>query len=126
MKHEPLPPSRCLHPAGSGFSVHISGLNDVTPEFAEAMGRMVECAKDYMTKLQAPSQEGWFWAKGKLGWTCVKVREVAGRWMGLNPYTGTEHDLHFPNDDHWDGIEWHGPALPPDSQNVADQATASE
>lgn len=109
--------------AGSGFSVHISGLNDVTPEFAAAMGQMIECAKDYMTKLQAPSQEGWFWAKGKLGWTCVKVREVAGRWMGLNPYTGTEHDLHFPHDDHWDGIEWHGPALPPDSQNAAGDST---
>ena len=37
---------------------------------------------------------------------------------GLNPYDGKEHPLHFPDDQFWDGIEWHGEALPPDSQNA--------
>jgi hypothetical protein len=64
-----------------------------------------------------PDKEGWFWAKGRLGWTCVKVRQLAGVWVGLNPYDGKEHPLHFPDDQFWDGIEWHGEAPPPASQN---------
>ena len=54
-----------------------------------------------------PNQEGWWWAKGRLGWTCVRVRQLDGVWVGLNPYDGIERPLHFPNDAYWDGITWH-------------------
>lgn len=73
-----------------------------------------------------PDKEGWFWAKGRLGWTCVKVRQLAGVWVGLNPYDGKEHPLHFPDDQFWDGIEWHGEALPPDSQNGMDEGRRTQ
>ena len=76
-----------------------------------------------------PDCEGWWWAKSKLGWTVVKVREAGGRMWALDPYCGCEFDLNFPNDAHWDGVtEWAGPFEQPSDQwsNVKDQATASD
>lgn len=68
--------------------------------------------------LPIPNKEGWWWAKGRLGWTCVRVRQLDGVWVGLNPYDGIERPIHFPDDAYWDGITWHSEALPP-SENAA-------
>lgn len=71
-----------------------------------------------------PNQEGWWWVKSRLGFTCVRVRQLDGVWVGLNPYDGKEHPIHFPNDAFWDGMTWHGqvthpshPEFPRDTRN---------
>ena len=67
---------------------------------------------------QAPSKHGWYWLKNQHGWHIILVREVGAQWVGLDPYTGKEHPLHFPNDEHWDRAEWYDEVLPPQSQNA--------
>lgn len=66
--------------------------------------------------LPGPNKEGWWWAKGRLGWTCVRVRQLDGVWVGLNPYDGIERPIHFPDDAYWDGITWHNEAVPPSQE----------
>lgn len=62
-------------------------------------------------------RKGVFWAKGKLGWVPLQVSQTAGEWVALNPFTGTEHPIQFPNDEYWDGIQWGPEIKPPASSN---------
>lgn len=67
----------------------------------------------YSREAAVPRKEGWFWAKGHNGWICIRTRMLEGRLVGLNPHTGEEYPLHFPDDEHWDMVLWHGEAVPP-------------
>lgn len=67
-----------------------------------------------------PDKEGWFWAKDKLGWTCIKIRKLGNTWVGLNPYIGKEYPLNYK---YWDDLEWHGEAVPPNHNNIESDLT---